>query len=309
MDDATPVEPRTKEPFSMDDQSSVPSNITYQASFDERSEVDSAASTPRDSPDARKRQESRFDEQRSEISRRISTSERQYESVEVSYSVRESVNLMSTLRDIDRGQSRSLRPGVSAETRARWAMLICGFFSRRYRAGDQNRQRETTREGWTDIEVSGEANRLDVSLTTRSEIRPLHLGEDAGHDASVERYWQKLEQNTHIDHYRGFQEGLQVARTLSKRSRSRQRDGNMSRDIGTEKRMQSRARDGNQEIRGQGSVHRMQEGEQEARGCCQERSSMSRDQSLISNSERAFRGDAVKYGGDAERTINQDRRT
>jgi len=118
-----------------------------------------------------------------------------------------------------------------------------------------------------------------------------------------------LEQNTHINHHRGFQEGLQVARTLSKRSRSRQRDGNMGRDIGTEKRMQSRARDGDQEIRGQGSVHRMQEGEQEARGCCQERSSMSRDQSLISNSERAFRGDAVKYGRDAERTINQDRRT
>jgi len=187
--------------------------------------------------------------------------------------------------------------------------VTCGFFLRRYRAGDQNRQRKTTREGRTDIEVSGEANRLDVSLITRSEIRPLHLGEDAGHNSSVERYWQKLEQNTHIDHHRGFQEGLQVARTLSKRSRSRQRDGNMSRDIGTEKRMQSRATDGNQEIRGQGSVHRMQEGEQEARGCCQERLSMSRDQSLISNSERAFRGDAVKYGRDAERTINQDRRT
>ncbi len=123
MDDATPVEPRTKEPFSMDDQSSVPSNITYQASFDERSEVGSAVSTPRDRTDAMKRQESRFDEQRSEISRRISTSERQYESVEVSDSVRESVNLMSILRDIDRGRSRSLRPGVSAETRAQWAML------------------------------------------------------------------------------------------------------------------------------------------------------------------------------------------
>lgn len=112
----------------MDDQSSVTSNITYQTSFDERSEVDSAVSSPRNSPDARKRQESRFDEQRSEISRRISTSERQYESVEVSDSVRESVNLMSTLRDIDRGRSRSLRP-VSVQTRARWAMLksLAGF--------------------------------------------------------------------------------------------------------------------------------------------------------------------------------------
>ncbi len=77
----------------------------------------------------------------------------------------------------------------------------------------------------------------------------------------------------------------------------------MSCDIGTEKIMQSRARDGDQEICGQGSVHRIQEGEQEARGRSQESSSMSRDQSLISNSERAFRGVAIKYGRDAERAI------
>lgn len=83
MDDDTPVGRRTTEPYTIYDQSSMTSNITYRAIFEERSEVDSLVSTPRNSPVSRKRQESALSEQASEMSRRFSTSERQYDSVEV----------------------------------------------------------------------------------------------------------------------------------------------------------------------------------------------------------------------------------
>lgn len=54
MELATPVGSRTKETFAMDDQSSVTSHITYQATFDEKPDIESSGrSTPKNSPSAK----------------------------------------------------------------------------------------------------------------------------------------------------------------------------------------------------------------------------------------------------------------
>ena len=252
MEHATPVDPRTKEPFSMDDQISINSNITYQATLEERSETRSSTSTQRNSPDTRKGQTSHYDGQTSESVQETSNSEIRTDSYEGLESMKDAVNLMSTPSPSThaRGRSRSPRPVVSAETKARWAMLksLAGV----NHEGDDSEMGEavTTHKSKTSITISDEStDPTNASVNgTDPKLRPLQLGETAGHDASVDRFLQNLEQDPYIDHHRGFQEGLQVARTLSARSRSRQRDTKISQDIGPNERKPSQRRK-SQELR------------------------------------------------------------
>ena len=119
MELATSVDSRTKEPFSMDDQSSVTSTRTYQATFGDQSNLNSSTnSTPKNSPKpkvVRDLQSSKID---SVDDRSGSEPESQYDPTD-----RSAANLTPATRPVNRGRSRSPRPVVSAEARARSAML------------------------------------------------------------------------------------------------------------------------------------------------------------------------------------------
>ena len=75
----TPIDSQSKEPFAMDDQSSVSSNITYQETSDERSDIQpSGRSAPRNSLQARDDRELFVSERESRTYKKDSITEQQY---------------------------------------------------------------------------------------------------------------------------------------------------------------------------------------------------------------------------------------
>ena len=235
MELATPVDSRTKEPFAMDDQSSVTSHITYQATFDEKSDIESLGrSTPKNSPSAKGPRDSYVSERESRTYENNSISEQQQDSTEKSVLA----NLMPTPRNNARGRSKSPRPTVSAETKARWAMLksLAGVSkeedvpeteadeekidvsSDRQRREQQSESRvfnDTEQfEGVpTDLHDTSRAQEAEPEPYKNAGLIPLHLGDNSD-SASVERYLESLKRNPHIDN-RGLQEGLQASKRLS----------------------------------------------------------------------------------------------
>lgn len=99
-----------------------------------------------------------------------------------------------------RGRSPSPRPKVSAETKARWAMLkqLAGV-SQPHDVEEEDRKErrdEETRTAKVDIRIREEASVRDLSQTG-----------DHADDASIERYLEKLQGDPYIDS-RGLREGL-----------------------------------------------------------------------------------------------------
>ena len=201
MELATPVDSRTKEPFSMDDQSSVTSIRTYQATFGDQSNLDSSTnSTPKNSPKApvvRGLQSSKLD---SVDDRSGSEPEPQYDPTD-----RSAANLTPATRPINRGRSRSPRPVVSAEARARWAMLasLAGVSKDEDFSDDEE-----------DEQRAPDATNQSADPFSDPRLRPLHLLDPSGDAASIERYLHNLEKDPHVDS-RLLQEGLQASKRLS----------------------------------------------------------------------------------------------
>ena len=201
MEFATPVDSRTKEPFPMDDQSSVTSSLTYQATFREQSNLDSStSSTPKNSPKAtvaRVLQSSKLD---SVDYRSASQPELQYDTTD-----RSAANLTPATRRNNRGESRSPRPVVSAEARARWAMLasLAGV------SKDEDLSNEEE-----DGESAPEPTNQSSNPFSDPRLRPLHLLDPSGDAASIERYLHNLEKDPYVDS-RLLQEGLQASKRLS----------------------------------------------------------------------------------------------
>ena len=201
MELATPVDSRTKEPFSMDDQSSVTSSLTYQATFGEQSNFDSGTnSTPKNSPKAtiiKDLQSSKLDtvEYRS-----ASRPELQYDPTNRSAAI-----LTPATQLNNRGRSRSPRPVVTAEARARWAMLasLAGI------SKDDNLP-EHEEEG----QRAPDATKRSSDPFSDPHLRPLHLLDPSGDAASIERFLHNLEKDPHVDN-RLLQEGLQTSKRLS----------------------------------------------------------------------------------------------
>ncbi len=204
MDASIPVERRTKETLLMDDLGSVASNFTYQATFDNRSQIDSSAnSTRKNSQNAIERKESHFTKQESVTYHERSTSGRQDDSSVSSLSA----DVMSIPGNGERGRSRSPRPKVSAEARARWAMLksLAGV----------SRDDETVEEVETDIrteenQITLTSNGRDSEAPVAAGLKPLLLGDPSNDNASMELFLSRLEHDPHIDG-RALQEGLQAS--------------------------------------------------------------------------------------------------
>ena len=236
MDNTTSVKSRTKETLVMDDQSSVTSNIKSLASIDGNVKVEMSVSTPINSSHFTETHDDEFEEWKPESLSSNVTQKTQYETSNVLDYATSSVDLKASSSKEIRGRSKSPRPVISAETRARWAMLksLAGISKGNDETGDGGIVGAYKEERPSEVEQSDEADRAQNGSAKSSDprLRPLHLGEDVGHDVSIERYLQQLEQNPHIDHHRGFHEGLELARTLSARSRSRHQDRTMQRDIG-----------------------------------------------------------------------------
>ena len=201
MELATSVDSRTKEPFSMDDQSSVTSTQTYQATFEEQSNFDSSTnSTPKKSPNATVVKELQSSKLDSVEYRSASRPELQYDPTE-----RAAANLTPAKRLNDHGRSRSPRPVVTAEARARWAMLasLAGI------SKDENLS-EDEEEG----QRAPTATKQSSDPFSDPRLRPLHLLDPSGDAASIERYLHNLEKDPHVDN-RLLQEGLQASKRLS----------------------------------------------------------------------------------------------
>ena len=195
------VDSRTKEPFSMDDQSSVTSTLTYQATFEEQSNVDSSSnSTPRNSPKAtvvEVLQSSKLD---SVEYRSGSRPELQHDPTD-----RSAANLTPATRSNNRGRSKSPRPVVTAEARARWAMLasLAGITKDGNLAEDEE-------EG----QRAPDASKQSSDPFSDPHLKPLHILNPSGDAASIERYLHKLEKDPHVDNDL-LREGLQASKRLS----------------------------------------------------------------------------------------------
>ena len=201
MELASAVDSRTKEPFSMDDQSSVTSTLTDQATFGEQSNFDSSTnSTPKNSPEAtviRDLQSSKLD---SVEHRSASRPGLQYDSADGS-----AANLTPATRLNNRGRSRSPRPVVTAEARARWAMLasLAGI-------SKDEKLPEAEEEG----QRAPDATKQSSDPFSDPRLKPLHILDPSGDAASIERYLHNLEKDPHVDN-RLLQEGLQASKRLS----------------------------------------------------------------------------------------------
>ena len=201
MELATPVDSRTKEPFSMDYQSSVTSSLTYQATFAEQSNLDSStSSTPKNSPKATIVRDLQSSELESVGYRSGSRPELQYDPTN-----RSAANLTPATRLNNRERSRSPRPVVSAEARARWAMLasLAGV------SKDDNLS-----EDEEDGQRAPDAATQSSDPFSDPRLRPLHLLDPSGDAASIERYLHNLEKDPHVDN-RLLQEGLEASKRLS----------------------------------------------------------------------------------------------
>lgn len=201
MEHASAVDSRTKEPFSMDDQSSVTSTLTYQATFEEQSNIDSSTnSTAKNSPKAtivKALQSSKLD---SVEYRSASGPELQHDPTD-----RSAASLTPATRSSNRGRSKSPRPVVTAEARARWAMLasLAGITKDENLAEDEE-------EG----QRAPDATKQSSDPFSDPRLKPLHILDPSGDAASIERYLHNLEKDPHVDNDL-LQEGLQASKRLS----------------------------------------------------------------------------------------------
>ena len=185
----------------MDDQSSVTSTLTYQETFKEQSNIDSSTnSTPRNSPEAtvvEALQSSKLD---SVEHRSGSRPELQHDPTD-----RSAANLTPATRSNNRGRSKSPRPVVTAEARARWAMLasLAGITKDETPAEDEEEGRRAP-----------DASTQTSDPFSDPHLKPLHILDRSSDAASIERYLHKLEKDPHVDNDL-LQEGLQASRRLS----------------------------------------------------------------------------------------------
>ena len=129
----------------------------------------------------------------------------------------EPAHLVPTSELERRGRSPSPRPKVSAETKARWAML-------KQLAGVSHHDvEEEARSDRSDKET----HTTEVGIGVREEagVRDLSQTDDRADDVSIERYLQKLQGDPHIDS-RGLQAGL--SRMNSHKSSNRHQDHDLA---------------------------------------------------------------------------------
>lgn len=126
----------------------------------------------------------------------------------------ELLHLTSTSEVERRGRSPSPRPKVSAETKARWAMLkqLAGV-SQPHDVEDADVNRRSDEETPT--------TEAEIQVREAASVRDLSQTDESADDASIERYLQKLQGDPHIDS-RGLQEGL--SRMHSHKSSNRRPD-------------------------------------------------------------------------------------
>ena len=202
MESASAVDSRTKEPISMDDQSSVTSTLTYQETLKEQSNIDSSTnSTPRNSPKATVVEALQFSKLDSVEYRSGSRPELKHDPTD-----RSVANLTPAMRSNNRGRSKSPRPVVTAEARARWAMLasLAGITKDETLAKDEE-------EG----QRAPDASKQSSNPFSDPHLKPLHILDPSSDAASIERYLHKLEKDPHVDNDL-LQEGLQASKRLSK---------------------------------------------------------------------------------------------
>ncbi|KAK0517256.1 hypothetical protein JMJ35_000411 [Cladonia borealis] len=269
MESASVVDSRTKEPFSMDDQSSVTSTLTYQATFEEQSNIDSSSnSTPRNSPKAtvvEALQSSKLD---SVEYRSGSRPELQHDPTD-----RSAANLTPATRSNNRGRSKSPRPVVTAEARARWAMLasLAGITKDDNLAEDEE-------EG----QRAPDASKQSSDPFSDPHLKPLHILDPSGDAASIERYLLKLEKDPHVDNDL-LQEGLQASKRLSNDYTKGQQA--ITRNRGQSSVMESQANSQRirQEVHDQ-QMERKRPGERGAEQDLQDRHRIARDEASIAAS-------------------------
>ncbi len=269
MELATQVDSRTKEPFSMDDQSSVTSTLTYQATFTEQSNFDSStSSTPKNSPKAtivRNLQSSELD---SVENRSGSRPELEYDTTD-----RSAANLTPATRLNKCERSRSPRPVVTAEARARWAMLasLAGI------SKDENLSKEEE-----DGQRAPDATTQSSDPSSDPRLRPLHLLDPSDDAASIERYLHNLEKDPHVDN-RLLQEGLQASKRLSNDYTKDQQAMNRSRGHSSATEPEADSQGIHQEVRNQ-QMERKRPGETSAKQGSQDRQRTARDERSIAAS-------------------------
>ena len=269
MELGTAVDSRTKEPFSMEDQNSVTSSITYQATFGEQSNFDTSTnSTPKNSPKAtvvRDLQSSKLD---SVEYRSASRPELQLDPTD-----RSAANLTPATRSNNRGRSRSPRPVVTAEARARWAMLasLAGINKDENLAEDEE-------EG----QRAPDATKQSSDPSSDPRLRPLHLLDPSGDAASIERYLHNLEKDPHVDNDL-LQEGLQASKRLSNDYTKVQQATTRNRGQSSATEPQADCQGIRQEVHNQ-QMERMRPGEGGAEQGLQDRHSIARDEPSITAS-------------------------
>lgn len=233
----------------MDDQSSVTSTLTYQATFEEQSNLDSStSSTPKNSLKAtvaRGLQSSKLD---SVDYRSASQLELQHDPTD-----RSAANLTPAMRPNNRGRSRSPRPVVSTEARARWAMLasLAGVSKDEDLSDDEE-----------DGQSAPEPTKQSSDPFSDPRLRPLHILDPSGDAASIERYLHNLEKDPHVDS-RLLQEGLQASKRLSNDYSKGQQATTRSRAHSSVTEQQATPQDIRQEVRNQ-QVERKRPGETSA---------------------------------------------
>lgn len=269
MELGTAVDSRTKEPFSMDDQSSVTSSITYQATFGKQSNFDTSTnSTPKNSPKAtvvRDLQSSNLD---SVEYRSASRPELQHDPTD-----RSAANLTLATRSNNRGRSRSPRPVITAEARARWAMLasLAGINKDEKLAEDEEEGQRTP-----------DATKQSSDPSSDPRLRPLHLLDPSGDAASIERYLHNLEKDPHVDNDL-LQEGLQASKRLSNDYTKGQQATTRNRGQSSVTEPQADSQGIRQEVHNQ-QMERMRPGERGAEQVLQDRHSIARDEPSITAS-------------------------
>ena len=253
----------------MDDQSSVTSTLTYQATFGEQSNLDSStSSTRRNSPKAtiaRGLQSSKLD---SEDYSSGSQPEPQYDPTD-----RSAFNLTPLTRPNNRGRSRSPRPVVSAEARARWAMLasLAGV------SKDENLS-----EDEEDGQQAPDATNQSSDPFSDPRLRPLHLLDPSGDAASIERYLHNLEKDPHVDN-RLLQEGLQASKRLSNDYTKSQQAMTRSRGYSSVTEPQTGSQSVRQEVRNQ-QMERQRPGETSAEQGSQDGHNIARVETSVTTS-------------------------
>ena len=269
MESASAVDSRTKEPFSMDDQSSVTSTLTYQATFEEQSNINlSSNSTPRNSPKAtvvEALQSSKLD---SVEYRSGSRPELQHDPTD-----RPATNLTPATRSNNRGRSKSPRPVVTAEARARWAMLasLAGIT-----------KDETPAEDEEEGQRAPDASKQSSDPFSDPHLKPLHILDPSGDAASIERYLHKLEKDPHVDNDL-LQEGLQASKRLSNDYTKGQQAITRNRGQSSVMESQANSQGIRQEVHNQ-QMERKRPGERSTEQDLQDRHRMARDEPSIAAS-------------------------